>query len=301
MDLKTLFLAVTLFVPAATFAQSTNAVGEEKQRNQVYSAVLSNVKYDRVEKKLDVGETLGQLANAVLNRSSVNVSTEMPESNANGVVAAILRGLTNTHRIRVTDATDVLVADENKYDFVIDVIVTKAATTYTTNTVEKIVKDKDGKEYRKRVNVDNYKGHIDVTLCQKDTRTKEIVASPKFVVDDLQGTESKSQAMSNALSYLSSKVSRYYRRTYPLTANIIEGVRAKKDKQKEIYIDLGETEGAYKDLHMVVYEIKQAAGKNARQQLGKVKITEVQGDDISLCKVQHGGKDIKMPLTRERH
>ncbi len=296
MNLKALFLAATIFVSTAAMAQSTSAAGNGLQRNRIYTAVLSNVKYDKEEKKLDVGNTLGQIASAVINRSAVNISTETPESNANGVVAAILRGMTNTHRIRVTDGTGALDSGESQYDFVIDVMVTKAATTYTTNTVEKTFKDKDGKEYRKKVNVDNYKAHIDVTLCQKDTRTKEIVVSPKFVVNDYNGTGSKSQTMTNALTALSNKVSNYYRRIYPLYANIIEGAKAKKDKQKELYIDLGQAEGAYSGLHMTVYETKQVAGKEARQQLGVIKITEVQGDDISLCKVQKGGKDIKSAI-----
>ena len=55
-------------------------------------------------------------------------------------------------------------------------------------------------------------------------------------------------------------------------------------------------EGAYKGLHMGVYTVKLVAGKEAKKQIGKLKIEEVQGDDISLCKVQSGGKDIKVAL-----
>ena len=47
---------------------------------------------------------------------------------------------------------------------------------------------------------------------------------------------------------------------------------------------------------MAVYVEKQVAGKTARRQLGKVKILEVQGDEVSLCKVQNGSKDIKSAL-----
>ncbi len=292
-----LALAATFFASAEAMAQDANATGGVQQRNRIYTAVVSDVKYDKAEKKkLDVGETLGQIASAVINRSSVNISTETPEDNANGVVAAVLRGLTNTHRLRVTDATGSPDPQESRYDFAIDLIVTKAATDYTTRTVERTMKDKDGKEYKKRVNVDCYKANIDVTLCQKDTRTNEILASPRFVVSDTQGQESKSKAMSDALGRIAWKVGSYYRRAYPLSANIVEGARAKKDKQKEIYIDLGSAEGAYSGLHMTVYESKTVAGSEARHQLGKIKVTEVQGDNISLCKVQKGGKDIKAAI-----
>ena len=47
---------------------------------------------------------------------------------------------------------------------------------------------------------------------------------------------------------------------------------------------------------MGVYTVKTVAGKEAKKQIGKLKIEDVQGDDISLCKVQSGGRDIKSAL-----
>ena len=82
----------------------------------------------------------------------------------------------------------------------------------------------------------------------------------------------------------------------PLKANIIEGSTAKKNKQKEVYIDLGSSEGAFKGLQMGVYQVKTVAGREAKSQIGKLKIEEVEGDDISLCKVQSGGKEIKVAI-----
>ena len=47
---------------------------------------------------------------------------------------------------------------------------------------------------------------------------------------------------------------------------------------------------------MGVYEVKTIAGREAKSQIGKLRIEEVEGDDISLCKVQSGGKDIKAAI-----
>ena len=63
-----------------------------------------------------------------------------------------------------------------------------------------------------------------------------------------------------------------------------------------MYIDLGSSEGAYKGLHMGVFIVKTIAGREARQQIGKLKVETVLGDDISLCKVQSGGKEIKKAI-----
>lgn len=70
----------------------------------------------------------------------------------------------------------------------------------------------------------------------------------------------------------------------------------KKDKQKEVYIDLGSNEGAFEGLHMGVYIVKTVAGREAKSQIGKLKIEAVEGDDISRCKVQSGGKEIKAAI-----
>ena len=47
---------------------------------------------------------------------------------------------------------------------------------------------------------------------------------------------------------------------------------------------------------MGVYVIKNIAGHEASSQIGKIKIEAVEGDDISLCKVISGGKDIKSAI-----
>ena len=47
---------------------------------------------------------------------------------------------------------------------------------------------------------------------------------------------------------------------------------------------------------MGVFIVKTIAGREARQQIGKLKVETVLGDDISLCKVQSGGKEIKKAI-----
>jgi hypothetical protein len=49
-------------------------------------------------------------------------------------------------------------------------------------------------------------------------------------------------------------------------------------------------------MHFNVYSIKKIAGREARKELGRIRISEVSGDDISLCKVQRGGKDINAAI-----
>jgi hypothetical protein len=52
---------------------------------------------------------------------------------------------------------------------------------------------------------------------------------------------------------------------------------------------------------MGVFQVKKIGGREAKSQIGKLKIEAVEGDDISSCKVQSGGKDIKAAIdAREK-
>jgi hypothetical protein len=135
-------------------------------------------------------------------------------------------------------------------------------------------------------------------LTLKDAKTGEVITNTSFKG---QGTTVSSfstsdQAIRDALGKLSNRISAWLNKYKPLQANIIEGSSAKKDKQKEVYIDLGNSEGAFAGLHMGVFIVKTVAGREAKSQIGKLKIEAVEGDEISLCKVQSGGKDIKAAI-----
>ena len=54
---------------------------------------------------------------------------------------------------------------------------------------------------------------------------------------------------------LSASIAGWLNKYRPLQANIIEGSVAKKDKQKEVYIDLGSSEGAFPDFVKILSHI----------------------------------------------
>ena len=136
------------------------------------------------------------------------------------------------------------------------------------------------------------------TLTLKDAKTGDVVSSPSFNAQSSSypSNSTSDQAIRSAMSTLSRQITNWLNKYRPLKANILEGARAKKTKQKEVYIDLGSREGAFEGLHFGVYVVKTIAGREAKSQIGKLKVEEVEGADISLCKVQSGGKDIKEAL-----
>ena len=141
-----------------------------------------------------------------------------------------------------------------------------------------------------------------MTVIVNDATNDFVINSQTFNVSDydLSWVETTEGAINNALSVLSGQITRFYNRFFPLNAFIIERGNEKKDKQQEVYIDLGGQHGAYSGMHLTVYSVKTIAGRYARKELGKLKIKDVMGDDISLCKVTSGGKNIKAALDEEQ-
>lgn len=238
--------------------------------------------YQPKQEKTTVGSVLGDIASAIAGQT-----TKKLPGYENEVRAAIVRGITNTYRLEAIDGE--LNAQERQLP----------GAMYVDATIDNISTTQKSTHYSssKRTYV-YYMGQISVTLHFKDAKTDKVVMSPSFRLSeyDCSWMETAEKAVSNALNSLSRNVRGYLDRAYPLRANIVEGAREKKDKQKEVYIDLGQSHGVYDGLHFGVYIEHQVAGKIAEKQIGKLKVTEVQGPDISLCKVQSGGREIKAAL-----
>ena len=258
----------------------------QEGRNQAYRITLGNVQYAHHDEKMSTGDAVGKILTGVLTGQTSVQATKYEED----VKAAIIKGLSGAYRFRYNDGLLQIddVAEEG--NLVVDAIITNIQAKSSSRTW----KDKDGKT---QVNT-YYTGVTEVMLTLKDAKTGEVLANPTMKG---QGSTNSSfstsdQAVRDAIGKLSSRIAVWLNNYRPLQANIIEGAAAQKDKQKEVYIDLGSSEGAFEGLHMGVYTVKIIAGREAKSQIGKLKIEAVEGDDISRCKVQSGGKDIKAAI-----
>lgn len=268
-------------------------VYSQEERNKPIQVIINDVRYTQKEQDTSLGSVLGEIAQAVATgRDYQSVTRHADYQDA--VLSAVVSGLTRSHRVHVVDGTSSMDGEMQDRDVAMDVVISNISTTSHSQT--ETVKDR-------KVTKTYYKGMIDVSLQVKNVATGEIRYSPTFRV---AGTEyekhtSTEEALSSALAILRAKVRVYFNKKYPLSAKILESAVAKKDKLKEVYIDLGSKSGAYKDLHFAVYIVKMVGGKEAREQIGKLKVIEVQGEDVSLCKVQSGGKDIKAAMDEGKN
>ena len=283
--IKTTVTMKKVLLMAALFC-CTVSMAAQVARNQVYSIYLGEMRYSNPTEKMSSTAALGQIMRAAATGKATVQAPEYQEV----VNTAIVRGLSNAYRYRLSERQAQFGDESEAGNLVADVNITNLAASSETTTT----KDKNGKTH---VSI-KFKGEVDVDITLTDVVSGQIVSSRGFSTSGFSSSPNPSQeeAFRGGMGVLVNRISTWLNQTLPLQANIIEGNAVKKDKQKKVYIDLGISEGAVPGIHFVVYVVKTVAGREARVQIGKLKIESVQGDDISLCKVQSGGKDIKKAI-----
>ena len=274
-------LAASLCCIAIASAQDA-----ETDRNQVYHIGLGNVQYAHHDEKMSTGEAVGKILSGI---ATGHTSVQATKYEAD-VLSAIARGLSGSYRFRYNDKAAQMSETLEEGDIKVDALIMNIQAQSSSRTW----KDKDDKTQVTTW----YTGIVDVMLTLKDAKTGEVITNSTI---SGRGSSSSTystsdQAIRGALDGLSGRITAWLNKYKPLQANLLEGASAKKDKQKEVYIDLGSREGAFRGLHMGVFIVKTIAGKEAHQQIGKLKVEAVEGEDISRCKVQSGGKEIKAAI-----
>ncbi len=270
-------LLLVLLLPQAIYAQS--------DRNAIFKVAVGEMEYTPKQGKETVGSALGTISKAVL----LGTVTTQRDNYASSVRASVLSGFGKVRRFHATEGQfkDGEIKEGTHAFYVTGTINNISTTTELFTPTDKSIKP---------YNV--FKAQIEVVVHLKDVHDGHIVDTHTFYVNnnDLSWVKTEDKAMNEALIILSSKVTKHYNKLYPLSASIVEPGNVKKDKQKDVYIDLGSKDGAVKGMKLTVYSIKTIAGKEAQKELGAVKIVEVMGDDVSMCQVKSGAKEIKKAL-----
>lgn len=262
------------------------AQDSQTDRNRTYRITLGNVQYAHHNEKMSTGDAIGKVLTGVLTGKVEGQATKYEEDVKN----AIVKGLSSAYRFRYNDGLKELADIVTEGNLVVNAVITNIQAKSDSRSW----RDKDDKLQISTT----YTGIVEVMLTFKDARTNEVIANPTISGSGM-GSSSFSdadKAIRDAIGRMSRRVTEWLNKYRPLEANLIEGSTAKKNKQKEVYIDLGSSEGAFAGLRMGVYIVKNIAGHEAKSQIGRLKIEAVEGDDISRCKVQSGGKDIKAAL-----
>lgn len=251
----------------------------QTEKNVRYRIGIGGFTHSFKQEKSTVGSVLGEVANTVL----TGKATHQRPQYADAVRASIVSGLGNVIRLDVVDRCP----DSHEDAFYVDGIISNISTT---SKLEPTKKGEPDREY--------FRALITVTVNLKNAKTDEITDSRVFSITDNDGgwMSSAEKSVDYALRKLANNITAHYNGIFPLSASVVEGGEVSKDKQKTVYADLGSACGAYVGLHFTVFSVKTIAGKEARIEVGRLKIEKVLGEELSLCKVSKGNKQIKEAL-----
>lgn len=131
-----------------------------------------------------------------------------------------------------------------------------------------------------------------------DTQTGSVVWAR-----DLSSEDYEISANTNPMEVVINKISRQltdqFLALYPSVAprgtvsgEVVRAIEEKKDKTQSLYVALGSDMRLRKGDQLAVYVRTNINGHSGREQIGMVSVTDVQGPDLSVCKVKKGEKDI---------
>ncbi len=262
---------------------ATMAVGNAQNEPGNMPLNVSVMELDYMMKEGPKSE-LGTVVGAVLDVLADQTTSEEP-GYSDALRASVIMALSYVRRFTVTDGLQVAPNDETN-------IIVDGTINYISITRElKLASNKRDK-------IPQFYAQIGLTLNVKDAVTGTVINSQVFEVNKSgwSWVNSNDTAIKKALESLRKKIGKYYDTAYPYTAHILERGVEKKDKQKELYIDLGAIHGLQEGTHFDVYIIGSIGGKETRKQIGRLKVKSIEGDEVSLCKVSSGGKDIKAAI-----
>lgn len=278
---------------AATFIACVTVFSQD-DRNPIIMASMNNLQYNQKKADRRPGTVIGEIATAVLTGQS---SKDM-EGYQNAVRSAILKGMTEAYRLHVVDGPLTKEEAETIGSIYVDGTLNNISTTTKNEVVEYEEKNKEGEKVKKTRTDVYYRALLSVTLHVKDAMTDAVIASPSFSISesDMSWVNSPQKAVDNAVARLSKLVTKFFDGMYPLTCQIIERGGIKNDKQKQVYIDLGSAHGLHEGQTFAIYTKRMIGGKEARNQVARLRVKKIEGDEVSFCKVLSGGKDLKIAL-----
>lgn len=150
--------------------------------------------------------------------------------------------------------------------------------------------DKEGKR--------TYTATCSYTLKFVNPQNGTIVASETNENSGHDASEEK--AIQSAVTSVgtSNAIDRLLENIAPLYGHILEISKLKKDEAKEVYIDLGTLHGIDTETWFSIKVSRQIAGRTADKEIGLLKVSTVEGENISLCKVKKGGKELKAAMDQ---
>lgn len=271
---KTVFTLIVLLTLG-----TTTLFSQDNGLNPKCKVWIKNLEYNPKSKFIKPGIDRQVI---IVSRDSIDiVKNNRHDDFVAKVDAAVKSGISNVYRLESVDSSAVGINYE----------ISGKVTSITTSIKCKTKEEKDTKGKIKKIKYYMYSGYVGVVLNIRNLSTGVVTTQDFCTSNDKQGDYvSEDEVLSDCVYYLKNEISNFFCKKFPLTANIVASAREndKKTKVKELYIDLGTNVGLYKGCEFTVYRKGEILGRTTNIKIGTIEIKEVQGPEISLCKVLYG-------------
>ena len=143
---------------------------------------------------------------------------------------------------------------------------------------------------------------VSYTLKVINPKNGTLIGTKTFQHSGLTGGTggNKEEAIANTIKSAVYSMRDFVDEYFKMEGTILEVNSEKKGKAEEVYINLGSMNGVKEAQKFTVYAIREVAGREAKKEIGRLTVKAVEGDDISLCKVQKGGEEIMKAIRDEQ-
>ena len=149
-----------------------------------------------------------------------------------------------------------------------------------------------------------YSASIAYTLKVINPKDGTLVGSKTFKhgegITDICTGSTPDEAISKASQKAVKAVREFIDENFKVEGTILEVTLEKKDEVKELYISLGSAHGVGEDTYFGVFQMREIAGKTSFKEIGRLKVKAVEGEEVSLCEVKKGGKEIKKAIEEQQ-
>ena len=238
-------------------------------------------------------------------------SSDAPFSWVEGLRNTVIEGIQKMERVILidVDAQDALriesqrrssanisSGDDNEMDrlSVMEELGAQFIITGQVSSMTAAYKTRDGKGY--------YDGSVSYTLKVINPKNGTLIGTKTFQHSGLTGGTggNKEEAIANTIKSAVYSMRDFVDEYFKMEGTILEVNSEKKGKAEEVYINLGSMNGVKEAQKFTVYAIREVAGREAKKEIGRLTVKAVEGDDISLCKVQKGGEEIMKAIRDEQ-
>jgi hypothetical protein len=108
--------------------------------------------------------------------------------------------------------------------------------------------------------------------------------------------DTEAAAITSVFASTEGDIKKFINKHFPILGTVLEIAEEKKGEATKVYISLGSSRGIQKGQSFEVFISREIAGRASQKKIGELKATEVEGEELTLCKVGKGGKEIKAAI-----